>query len=143
MIFVLYNKQMDNKYRSRLESRVADRLDGAWEYEACLIEYVQPEVKRKYTPDFSKVVGNKIYYIEAKGRFRTIAEAKKYLWIRDCLDPNEELIFVLQDKKSLMPGRASKSKVTGKRFSKETVEHWLIRKGFRVFTVGEFDENKL
>jgi len=130
-------------YKSRLEELVANRAGDSWDYEECLIEYEQPAVKRKYTPDFSKVIGSKIYYIEVKGRFRTIAEAKKYLWIRDSLDENEELIFVLQDKKSKMPGRAQKSKTTGKRFKKETCAEWLARKKFRVFFAATFDENKL
>lgn len=70
-----------NGYRSGLEDKVSDQLNGlgvAFEYEKMKIKYSVNEV-RTYTPDFV-ILSNGII-IETKGRF-VAADRKKHLLIQ-------------------------------------------------------------
>lgn len=87
-----YGKRVNGK-RSKFEvsfSKLLDKLGIKYSYETKKISYVQPEVKRTYTPDF--IVGNKVF--ETKGRL-TLEERKKILWILDS-NPDLDLTLVLQ-----------------------------------------------
>lgn len=69
-------------YKSKLEERVAKRLEedlGFVSYEPDSFEFVQPAIRRRYTPDFK--LRNKVY-IEAKGRL-TNDDRKKLLWFKE------------------------------------------------------------
>jgi hypothetical protein len=60
--------KLEKAYRSGLEKNIATQLEAlniAFEYEQLKIEYVVPERKAKYTPDFK--VGTIV--IESKGAF--------------------------------------------------------------------------
>lgn len=109
------------KYKSHFEMEVAEKLGGD-NYEVSELEYEEPAVKHKYTPDFSTVAqdGHTIHW-ETKGRFRTIAEAKKYLYVRDSND-GIDLRFIIMDKKTLMP-----------RSKKTTIFSWLTKNNFEVY----------
>ena len=48
-------------------------------YEATTFEFIQPEKRRKYTPDFYIPGGN--YYVESKGRF-TQADRMKHKYFK-------------------------------------------------------------
>lgn len=79
-------------WRSGLEERVAKQIeDNGHEvrYEESVLHFVQPEKKRRYTPDF--ILDNGII-IETKGRFVT-ADRLKHLMIRDQL-PTLDIRFV-------------------------------------------------
>ena len=53
-------------------------------------------VPKYYEPDFVYKYRTKTIYIEAKGRFRTSEEARKYVIISETLSPKEELVFLFQ-----------------------------------------------
>ena len=91
------------------------------------VQYVQT---RMYKPDFrhDDTTGFTVY-IEAKGRFRDSAEARKYVDVKRCLNPFEELVFVFQDPNKPMPN--SKRRADG---TKYTHADWATRHGFRYFT---------
>lgn len=65
-------------YKSKFEAKVAKVLGKSAKYEADYIEFVQPEKRRKYLPDFK--VGEKTY-IEAKGKL-DMETRKKHEWIK-------------------------------------------------------------
>lgn len=90
-------------------------------YEAQVIKYESPPKKRRYTPDGE--IGD--YLIELKGRFRTSAEAQKYIDIREC-NPDNELIFIFAVQGVEMPGaRVRKDGTT------LTQEEWAGMRGFK------------
>ena len=61
-----------NKYRSKLEARVARKLGSDWLYEPLRIQYLVP---RSYVPDFVSKDGKT--YVEVKGYFRA-GDTQKY-----------------------------------------------------------------
>jgi len=78
-----------NKYRSKLEERVAAALGEGWDYEKVRVSY---SVERKYTVDFSN--GN--VYIEVKGYFRA-GDTQKYRAVhRNLCDNKKRFIMLLQ-----------------------------------------------
>lgn len=78
-----------NKYRSKLEARVAKLLGTGWEYEPTPVPYI---VKRKYIPDFKK----DNLYIEVKGYFR-VGDTQKYRAIQTAmLAEGNVFIMILQ-----------------------------------------------
>jgi len=83
------------KYRSTLEAWVALLLVRKKvlpiKYETITIPYIQPEMKRKYTPDF--ILPNGIM-IEVKGKF-TREDRKKHLWIKE-QHPELDIRFLFQ-----------------------------------------------
>ena len=62
-----------------------------------------------YEPDFVYRNGDHTIYIEAKGRFRDRAEAKKYVDISRCLGETETLVFIFQNPRTVMPGARRRS----------------------------------
>lgn len=80
------------KYRSKFEERYAPLLlDFGCTYEPYKIQYIIPESKHNYTPDF--VVDNFIF--ELKGRW-TREDRKKILYIHS-QHPEYNLIMVFQN----------------------------------------------
>ena len=81
-------------FRSGFEKRVASSLkkEGVpYTYEDDVIRFVQPEKKRRYTPDFFLSNG---VILEVKGRF-TVADRNKHQWIKEQF-PDLDLRFVFQ-----------------------------------------------
>jgi hypothetical protein len=109
------------KYRSGLEGRLHAGPLRKCDYESCALEYT--EVKN-YIPDFIY----KQYIFEAKGRFRTYAEASKYIAVRKA-NPDYELIFVFSDPNKPMPGATKRRDGT-----KLSHGEWATKNGFRYFT---------
>lgn len=87
------------------------------------IPYTQ---RRMYEPDF--IYGDDIL-IEAKGRFRTRDEARKYVDVRNSLEGNYELVFIFANPRTAMPG--ARKRADGTRF---TMGDWATKHGFRYFT---------
>jgi len=116
----------ETKYRSEFEKRLHLNTFPDWDYESCKITYTEPATLREYTPDFTRVIDGITVHIEAKGRFRTLDEARKYLYIRDGLSDNEKLVFVIGSKKTKMP-----------RCKKLTIASWLEKNGFEYIVEGE------
>ena len=81
----------EQKFRSPLEKRLAERLKG-FKYEPCKMAYI---TERNYIPDF--VDEDRQILIEAKGFFRQ-GDDKKYLSIKKCY-PKWRMIFVFSDPK--------------------------------------------
>lgn len=113
------------KHRSKFEGEVAE-LFNENAYECEKLSYIVPAKECKYLVDF---VENGVYF-EVKGRFRTLDEARKYLFIREC-NPNIDLRFIIMDEKTLMP-----------RSKKKTMKQWLEDNGFQVYTLDEFKKMK-
>jgi hypothetical protein len=105
-------------FRSGLEMDIDNSLkeqgvDG--EYEQHIIEYVKPETKHKYHPDFKLPNG---IFVETKGRFLT-DDRKKHLLIK-AQHPELDIRFLFQN---------SKSKIS--KGSKTTYADWCIKYGYK------------
>ena len=84
----------------------------------------------RYEPDFTFHNGKYKVYIEAKGRFRTRSEARKYLCVRDGLSKYEQLVFIFMNPKTAMPG--AKKRKDGTR---QTMAEWADKNGFAWYTM--------
>lgn len=78
------NKLQQYDFKSKFEEIVGEYLTnnnekGELQYEVDTIPYTQPEVKRKYKPDF-KIADN--VYVECKGIF-SLDDRKKMLWVKE------------------------------------------------------------
>lgn len=97
------------------------------------IEYTVPARDAKYTPDFEV---KKNHVLEAKGRFRTMAEAKKYIHVRDS-NPDLILEFVFENPECPMPGARRRRDGT-----KRTMREWAEENGFKWRTYPNLRGNK-
>lgn len=93
------------KYDSKLEERLHRGVLSRCDYHSGKIDYTQT---RAYEPDFTIYKNGNPVYIEAKGRFRTSDEARKYKDIRDALPSSSKLVFIFQDPTEPMPGARRK-----------------------------------
>jgi hypothetical protein len=105
-------------FRSGLEMTIDESLkqqgiDG--EYEKHIIEYIKPETKHKYKPDFKLPNG---IYVETKGRFLA-DDRKKHLLIKQ-QRPELDIRFLFQN---------SKTKIS--KASKTTYADWCVKHGFK------------
>lgn len=83
--------------RSGLEKKVATFLDSKkvkYEYEKHVMEYVVPQSKHKYTPDF--VLPNNIV-IECKGRFTAADRKKMSLVMEQNPDVDVRMLFMVDN----------------------------------------------
>lgn len=106
------------KYRSKFEKSIADncvdeKMKGVT-YESETIEYVWPERKAKYTPDFKLPNG---IYIEAKGILDLDAR-KKHLLVQK-QHPDKDIRFVFMRNSRLYKGSPS------------TYGDWCDKNGFK------------
>lgn len=86
-------------FRSGLEDTVNESLKSTgliYGYETEVIEFIQPAMSRKYTPDFvmTKKVGGKMY-LETKGRW-VMEDRKKFDWVFE-QHPDIDIRFVFQN----------------------------------------------
>lgn len=102
------------------------------EYHTEVLPYTQ---QKTYEPDFQINTKDAIIFIEAKGRFRDSAEARKYVDIRESIQESDELVFLFYDPKTPMP-RARKRK-DGTKF---THAEWADKNGFRHYTIETITE---
>jgi len=87
------------------------------------VSYIVPHT---YEPDFVLEKDGKTFYVETKGRFRDSTEARKYIFIRDHLPENSELIFIWEKHNTPFP--FSKRRKDGTR---ATHTEWADKNGFR------------
>lgn len=125
--------QQQNKFDSQFEEDLKRGPLKRWECHSETINYLEPSKQRKYSPDFTRIVNGKKIHIEAKGRFRELKEAQKYLWIRESLNDDEELVFILYRPNVAMPN--AKVRQDG---SKRTHEEWLEANDFEYYYVNTF-----
>lgn len=96
-----------------------DAAGVPYEYESEKIEYIKPERKSKYTPDFPifTASGKKVY-IETKGRLVS-ADRQKHIWIKQ-QHPDVDIRFVFSNSRA----RISKGSAT-------TYAMWCEKNGFK------------
>lgn len=95
---------------------------------------VKYSVPHTYEVDFLHRTPDKDFLIETKGRFTDSSEARKYLFIRESLNENQELVFVWQKKGTAFP--FSRKRKDGTR---ATSEEWAEKHGFRHWSQDEFE----
>ncbi len=115
------------KFDSKFEKEAYALMRGCEYHPSKQIFYFVP---RYYEPDFVYTTKTKTVWIEAKGRFRTSDEARKYVHIAETLGPKEELVFLFQKPNTPMPG--SRRRKDGTRY---TMEEWADKQGFRWYTL--------
>jgi hypothetical protein len=109
-------------FRSGLEDVVAQQITSKGldpQFESIRIEYVKPERKAKYTPDFPAIPkrdGSNII-IETKGRFET-EDRQKHLLIK-AQHPSLDIRFVFSRSKSVI-----------RKGSPTTYADWCRKNGF-------------
>lgn len=111
-------KKIPKGYDSGLEHRLHKGVLRDWIHHPERIPYVS---RHTYQPDF-KLGGT---LVEAKGRFRTSAEARKYIDIRDALPPDRKLVFIFSDSNKPMPN--AKKRKCGTKF---THGEWADKNSF-------------
>lgn len=118
--------------RSKFESRCAAVLKGCeYEPEEHIKEYTE---EHKYIPDFVPKRDSKVL-IECKGRFRTRAEASKYIYVRQC-NPDIDIVFIFMAPGKPMPG-AQRRKKCG---TKQTHAEWAEKNNFKWYTLNNIPE---
>ena len=115
------------KFDSKFEKEAYALMKGCEYHPQQKIYYTIP---RTYEPDFVYKTKNKTIWIEAKGRFRTSDEARKYVYIAKTLSWTEELVFLFQKPKTPMPG--SRRRKDGTRY---TMAEWADKQGLRWYTL--------
>jgi hypothetical protein len=73
-------------FRSGLEEKIAEQLvenEVDYEYEKLVLQFLQPEVLRTYTPDFAMIKHDGTpLIVETKGRL-TLEDRKKMKWVKE------------------------------------------------------------
>lgn len=137
-----YYKKRENllkgtNYDSLFEKQIHERLlpNARFHNKEDKVSYSVPHT---YEPDFVLDKDGKRFYIETKGRFRDSTEARKYLFVRENLPENSELVFVWE--KGNTPFPFSKRRKDGTRANHE---EWANKNGFRNWIQTEFREELL
>lgn len=128
---------MTIKYDSKLEQHIHENIipHARFHDKNDKVSYVVPHT---YEPDFVLEKDGKTYLIESKGRFRDSTEARKYIFVREHLPENTELVFVWEKTKTIFP--FAKRRKDG---TKATHEEWADKNGFRHWVKDEFTEESL
>lgn len=130
------------RFRSAAERQLYYDVFYEWEYEPYSVKYDVPVEKRSYTPDFVRTLNGKTVFIECKGYFRDMDEAKKYIHINNSLPEDTELVFLLMNRYNKMPYRA-KVKKSGEKGRVQTIEEWLDKNGIRHFYSHEANDESI
>ncbi len=107
-----------SKFKSKFEQNIASvlrRRKVKFGYEVTTFPFVQPEIQRKYTPDF--YFPKTDIYVESKGKL-TIEDRKKLLWVKQAYP---DLRIVLLFMRATNPIRKG---------SKTTYGDWATANGF-------------
>jgi hypothetical protein len=115
----------DSKWELKLREGILKDL----QYHPCKLDYTKPATQHTYEPDWSLNMGRKTIYIEAKGRFVDRNEYMKYIYVRDCLKKNEELVFLFMKPNTPMPGARRRKDGTIR-----THAEWAEKEDFRWFS---------
>lgn len=133
--YFMVSQEVPRPFRSWLEVRAYYTVDSSLEpqYEPGKYPYTI-HTETNYIPDVVIAYGGVTYWLECKGRFRTMAEAKKYLDVRKAY-PDIVLTFVLERANVATPGSQKRKDGT-----KRTMEEWLESNGFEYTYVSEMEE---
>lgn len=119
-------------YRSRFELNIAEFFTKRginFEYEPCKLDYIVPETKHKYTPDW-EIGGDATIYYESKGRL-TARDRQKMLQVR-ASNPDINIRLIFQNPNV----RLTKT-------SKTTYADWADKNGFEWTTLERFPKKWL
>ena len=124
-------------YDSLLEKRLHESVlkEARFHAKEDKIDYI---VSHTYEPDFVYERDGKKFLIETKGRFQDNSEARKYLFIREVLDTNTELVFVWQKIGTRFPFARKRKDGTY-----QTHEEWADKNGFRHWSSDVFNIDNL
>ena len=116
-------------YKSGLEKAVAKAFKNKgikFEYEAEVVHFIQPEKKRKYTPDFRvQTKDGTVLFVETKGRL-TRQDRQKMIWVKE---QNPKLHIVLLFQNSSIPIQKGSPTSYGDWADKNGFEFYDFRKG--------------
>lgn len=108
-------------YKSKYEIQVAKTLRKfgiSFKYEPEVVEFLQPEKRRKYTPDFKiEVKGEGPIYIETKGKL-TAQDRFKMQWVKE-QNPAKKFVLLFMN-----------ADVKLRKGSKTTYGDWATKAGF-------------
>jgi hypothetical protein len=90
-------------------------------------------MEHRYFPDFIREIGGITYYVEAKGRLWTSAEAAKYVSIKKHLKENERLVFLFANPHLPLPGAKKRKDGT-----KRTHMEWANSNEIEWYTAESF-----
>lgn len=128
-------KSLSKGYDSKLELRLHQTALADCSHHCDKDDRVNYSVPHKYEYDFLVEVGDKLYVIEAKGRFQDSATAAKYLHIRNYLESwlptistckEVELVFIFENAKTPYP--FAKKRKDG---TKQDHGEWATKNKFR------------
>lgn len=124
-------------YDSIFEKNIHERLlqEARFHNKEDRVNYSVPHY---YEPDFVLEKAGVTYYIETKGRFRDSTEARKYIFIRENLPKDSELVFIWEKANTVFP--FAKRRKNG---TKATHEEWANKNGFRSWAQTEFRQEVL
>lgn len=113
-------------YDSIWEYKLHTTLLKDWEHHTDKFKYV---VKHSYEPDFIRTLQGTKILLESKGRFWDYAEYSKYVWVRENLPDDTELVFLFANPSTPMPNAKVRKDGT-----KRTHGEWASSNGFRWFS---------
>lgn len=122
-------------YDSKLEQRLHEGpLKGAQHH----VHKVKYTWEHTYEPDFVVDHGGLTILVECKGYFMDREDATKYLWVRDSLPENYEIVFCFET-----PQKPIHFQSKRKDGSKMTHAEWAEKNGFRWYdetTIGTLNQ---
>lgn len=128
-------------FDSKLEHELSRNQLKGWTYHP--EERIKYEIPHTYEPDFVAEIcsqhgtlrsqcrcsgSSKEILVEVKGRFRERKEATKYIYVREAIKENQEIIFLFQDADKPMPFAQRRKDGT-----KQTHGDWAEKNGFRFY----------
>lgn len=124
-------------YDSILEKKLHETVlkEARFHDKADRVNYTVPHY---YEPDFVYEKDGKKFLVESKGRFRDSAEARKYLFIKEVLPADTELVFVMEKANTKFPFARKRKDGTWM-----THEEWLTKSDIRYWIQDDFSIDKL
>ncbi len=126
------------QYESKWEEKLAKGVMKDYEYHPDPIAYTKPATDHTYRPDWKVEGAGEFFgytlYVEAKGRFREMSEAKKYIHVRESLEECEGLIFLFQKPHVALPGAKPRKNGT-----KRSHAEWAEANGFKWYSEDTID----
>lgn len=108
-------------YKSQFEEHVAKAFKAAgikFEYEPMVVDFTEPEKKRKYTPDFKARTKAGVLVIETKGKLDRETR-KKMILVKEQNPKLNVVILFMDSRKPILKG------------SKTTYGDWATKNGFK------------